>query len=195
LKRRIDWAGGAITEIKFSDLEASSKLPFDVDLSWQPSSIKFAAGTGKASLLPATKLPKSIIVANFRVVGLPFGNSVAKVQLPVVTTQMKGGKSKLPYASITPGELRIEVVPGNKSELLDFIDRVIADEQLTSDEFQDISVELLDAALKNVLATISLGGCGLLRVDLPKSAMTDTLERYALTFSVERFDLNFTNVK
>jgi hypothetical protein len=193
LRRRVDWTSGAITEIKFSDLDASSKAPFDVSIFWQPGSVKFAVGTGKAGSVTAVK---SIVAANFRVVGLPFGASVVKVQLPVVTVQTKGGKSRLAYAGVTLGELRIEVVPGSKRELLDYIDRVIADGKLTSDEYQDISVEMLDPALKNVLATISLGSCGLLRVDLPKGENnTEALERYALTFSVEGFDVNLTATK
>ena len=193
-RRRVDWTGGAITEIKFSDLDATSgKLPFDVNLAWQPKALQFVAGAGKVA---STKAVKGIIAANFRVLGLPFSDNVLKIQLPLVTTQLTGTKAKTPYAGITLGELRIEVAPGVKGELLDYISGVIADGKLTGEEYLDLSIELLDPSLAKVLATVSLKGCGLLRIDQPKEeGGKEALQRYTLTFSVELFDLNFTSVK
>ncbi len=192
-RRRVDWTGGVISEIKFSDLDAAAKVTFDVNLAWQPKALQFAAGAGKVA---SAKAGKGIIAANFRVLGLPFSNNVLKVQLPLVTTQLAAVKAKTPYAGITLGELRIEAAPGVNSALLDYISSVIANGKLTSGDYLDLSIELLDVSLAKVLATVSLKGCGLLRIDQPKEeAGFKTLQRLALTFSVEQFDLNLTSVK
>ena len=87
VQRRVEWHEGLITGLKLPVLDASSKLGFSLDLTWQPSSVSYAKPSGERLVLPKPKR-KPILTANFRVGGLPFDASlITKITLPKVTAK------------------------------------------------------------------------------------------------------------
>ena len=177
VRRRIDWAEGYISEIKLPTLDAASKLPFTLDLKWQPGTVSYAdAGGERVNRLPGKR--KRILTCNFRVLGLPFDNAfVTRVVLPTVTAR-------------DLGEVRIEVATRSLEGALDWVRKVIADGRLTDEEYLDFDIELCDATLKSALATVSLVHCGLLRYEEdPIEGGREQAPRVALTFSVGGIDL------
>ena len=191
-RRRIDFTGSHITEVRFPALDASLKQAFSVDVKWQPTTMAFSKATG-AVLLPKAGKRKAWMCANFRVGGLPFdARFVTKVQLPTITTQLSAasGRKKAGVASVSLGEVVIEVAASGIDGALDYVNKVADDGLLTDAEFFDFSIELLDPSLSKTLATLVFGGCGLLRALSPKEgSASEAIKKFTLGFSVERFDL------
>jgi hypothetical protein len=91
------------------------------------------------------------------------------------------------------GELTIEISSRSRAEHYAFVRKVIKDGKLTADEYLDLSVELLDASLANVLGKVVLGGCGL--VGYEESAIKsndDKVSTFRLHFAVSSLDLIVT---
>ena len=55
VQRRVEWSEGLITELKLPMLDASSKLGFSLDLTWQPSSVSYSKPSGERLTLPGSK--------------------------------------------------------------------------------------------------------------------------------------------
>ena len=196
VQRRVEWTEGLITELKLPVLDASSKGGFSLDLTWQPSSVGYAKPSGERVALPTSKR-KPILTSNFRVVGLPFDASfITQITLPTVTAKLaveQTGQQRLPsrhYNVIDLGELRLELSARSRDEALAWVQKLVADGRIADNEYLTLQVELLDAALKNVLATVTLAGCGLLRYDEdPIVSNAETVPRFALIFGVGLLDL------
>lgn len=196
VQRRVEWSEGLITELKLPVLDASSKLGFCLDLTWQPSSVSYAKPSGERLTLPGSKR-KPILTSNFRVVGLPFDASfITQITLPTVTAKLateQTGQQRLPsrqYSVIDLGELRLELAARSRDEALAWVQKLVADGRIADSEYLTLQVELLDAALKNVLATVTLAGCGLLRYEEdPIVSNVESVPRFALSFAVGQLDL------
>ncbi len=199
VQRRVEWSDGLITELKLPVLDASSKLGFSMDLTWQPSSVSYAKPSGERLPLPTSKR-KPILTSNFRVVGLPFDASfISKITLPTVTAKLvteQNGNQRLPsrhYSMIDLGELRLEFGARSRDEALAWVQKLVADGRIADGEYLTLRVELLDATLKNALATVTLAGCGLLRFEEdPIGTNTELIQRFALSFGVGQLDLQLT---
>lgn len=204
-KRRCDWTVGHITSVKFPKLSASEgKKAFLVDWTWQPETVAHREGKGKkAPALPAAgKGTKALSAAHFRVVGLP-GESewITDIELPTITAAKTGkagvrGPAQYDYANIDIGELKLTISGRSRASLYKYVQGVIEDGKLTDKEKFDLSIELLDVALTKTLATVQLYGCGLRSYKEPKlEANKEETSKFTLTFSVERFDLNFAKAE
>jgi hypothetical protein len=196
VQRRVQWSEGLITELKLPVLDASSKLGFSLDLTWQPSSVSYAKPGGERLALPTVKR-KPILTSNFRLVGLPFDASfITKITLPTVTAKLvteQTGQQRLPsrhYSLIDLGELRLEFAARSSDEALAWVQKLVADGRIADSEYLTLQVELLDASLKTVLASVTLAGCGLLRYEEdPIGTNTDRVPGFALSFGVGQLDL------
>jgi len=196
VQRRVEWSEGLITELKLPVLDASSKLGFSLDLTWQPSSVSYAKPGGERLTLPTVKR-KPILISNFRVVGLPFDASfITKITLPTVTAKLvseQTGQQRLPsrhYSLIDLGEVRLEFAARNRDEALAWVQKLVADGRIADGEYLTLRVELLDSTLKTVLATVTLAGCGLLRYEEdPIGTNIETVPRFALSFGIGQLDL------
>lgn len=197
LVRRIAWSEGLLTELQLPTLDAASKLPFTIGLGWLPGSVTYPKAAGEA--VPGAKITrkKGPLLCNFRVQGLPFdGRWVTRLALPTVSArlveQMDGG-GRLPsrhHSAIDLGELRIDLAAPGRDAALAWVGKTIADGVISDGEYLTLSVELLDATLKNVLATITLEGCGLL--GYAEDALDGSAERapgVSLRLGVGRLDL------
>jgi hypothetical protein len=196
VQRRVEWSDGLITELRLPLLDASSKLGFSLDLTWQPSSVSYAQPSGERLALPSVKR-RPILTSNFRLAGLPFDASfITRITLPTVTAQLateQTGQQRLPsrhYSVIDLGELRLEFAARSRDEALAWVQKLVADGRIADSEYLTLQVELLDASLKNVLASVTLAGCGLLRYEEdPIVANSEAMPRFALSFGVGQFDL------
>ena len=138
-----------------------------------------------------------MLCGNFRVQGLPFdASAIAEVGLPTLRGQPSSGESRLPtkgYSSIDAGELTLRLLSRSADAALSWVHKTVADGQLDAPEFLDLTVELLDATLKNVRAVLRLTGCGLLACDEARiDSRSETPGSVTLRFGVEAVDLMFS---
>ena len=196
-QRRVEWSAGLITGLKLPVLDASNKQVFSLGLTWQPATVSYAkAGDTGSVVLPAPKR-KPITTANFRVSGLPFdARFISQVVLPTVTAKLvveQTGQQRLPsrhYASVDLGELRLVFNARSQGDVLAWVQKVVADGRIADGDYLGIVVEMLDASLKTVLASISLAGCGLLRYEEdPISGNSEQVQQCTLCFAVGQLDL------
>lgn len=192
LRRRIGFADASLTALQFPLLDAADgKRPFTVGLRFLPSTVTDTAGGGKAQPAAPTKR-KPMLAANFTLRGLPFAaEQVSQVALPLVQVRWLGRDGPRRAApSLDLGEVRL-VAKGRSAEAARaWVQTVIADGKLDGPELLDFSVELLDATLKNVLATLVLKGCMLLAADEPLlgGAAVEALDSLQLRFAVNGLD-------
>ena len=197
--RRIEWTQGLPTELRLPELDATSKSLFTVGLAWQPEAIRFVR-TGAGTVMPGPVRNKTVLLSNFRVSGMPFDTSgVTRVALPTVRAKFateSTGMQLLPrrrVAGVDIGEVRLEVSARSADAVRDWVARVAGDGAVTDAERVDFAVELLDATLKNTVATITLRGCALTGyAEFELTAAAQTPANVALRFSVG--DLDFKAV-
>jgi hypothetical protein len=194
--RRIEWSQGLLTELRLPELDATSKSLFMVGLTWQPEAIRFA----KASSVTGASRPgkiKAVLLSNFRVIGLPFdASAVIRVALPTVRAKIAdepADTQRLPQrhvAGVDLGEVRLEIGARSADAVRDWVAKVIDDGTVTDTERIDFGIELLDSSLKNVLATITLGGCALAGyAEFELAAAAEKPANVALRFSVGVLDI------
>lgn len=193
--RRVEWSQGLLTELRLPELDATSKSAFTVGLTWQPEAIRFAKGGSSASASRPGK-SKALLLSHFRVIGLPFdASAVIRVALPTVRATIadatgSDGRPQPLVAGVDLGEVRLEIGARSADAVRDWVVKVIGEDTVTDAERVDLSIELLDPQLKNVLATITLRGCALTGyAEFEVAAGADRSANVALRFSVGDVDL------
>lgn len=194
--RRIEWMQGLLTELRLPELDAASRTPFTVGLTWQPEAIRFVKA-GSGTVAPGPGQRKAILLSNFRVGGLPFdASAVIRVALPTVRAKIAVetiGGQRFPQrhvAGIDLGEVRLEIGARSADAVRDWVAKVVGDGTVTDADRIDFSIELFDPSLRTVLATITLRGCaltGYAEFELPAAA--DRSANVALRFSVGELDI------
>ena len=193
-RRRLVFRDGLLTAVQLPTLSAADgKRPFSVALAWQPASLDDLPGSGKVAKAASGKR-KQMLTGNFRVAGLPFdAKSVVEVALPTVSVTLApdDGRSRQPrYAQFDGGELRLRLRGRSATEAQAWVRKLIADGRLDPADDLDLVVEMLDAALKGVLATITLSGCGLLSCEeSPLGGPADPSDGVTLSFAVDSTQL------
>lgn len=197
-RRRVDFADSLVTELSLPRLSAADgKRPFSVGVVWRAATLTDNPGSGK-KLVPGKPKGKGLLCSNFRVQGLPFdAGFITDVGLPTVRGQISSSaESRLPaqrYAAVDHGELSLRLLAQSADAALAWVRKSLADGRLDDPEYLDLTVELLDAALKNVLLVVSLKGCGLLACDEARIDTTaDTVGGVTLRFGVERVEMMFS---
>ena len=164
-KRRIGFSEGVLREVALPTLSAADgKTPFRIALTWQPAKVDDRDGTGKKIATTMSKR-KPLLTSNFRVLGLPFdGSLVREVGLPTARVTLAQVDTRRPDLRVTGfdgGELRLVVAGRSASAALAWVRKLVDDGRVDAAEAIDLGVEMLDASLKNVMATITLSACSL----------------------------------
>ena len=183
-QRRVEWREGLLTELRLPVLDAASKQRFGIGISWHPGSVVYAKPDGSAKL-PASPRGKGPTLANFRVSGLPFDASfVTRVGLPTVSSRIIDEQRRV-YERIDVGELTLEFSARSREAVLAWVQKIIDDGRIIEEEYLDIVVDLLDAAMKKVLLSLRLSGCGLLAYEEARlESMADKPATVTLRLSV-----------
>lgn len=193
LRRRIGFSGARLSGLTWPVLNAADgKHPFTVGLRWLADAVDDAPASGQRNA-PITKGRKAMQTGNFRLQGLPFGDdAVSRVQLPAVTVDWSSerlglernpkpnrqGQRQLGELLITVGARRADAARG-------WVHKLVADGRVDDAEGLGLQLDLLDATLKSVLATVRLDGCQLRGLDeglLDSSG--DKLPSLSLRFAV-----------
>ena len=195
LTRRVEWTEALVTELRLPELDAASKTAFSLGLTWLPNTVTYAKVSGEIiALPPASKTKKTPMLANFRVLGLPFdGKFVSRVTLPTVTGTLAAQKPG--YAQVDSGDVTLVLSARSRDEALVWVQHVVADGQIADKEYLSLDIELLDAALKNVLLTVQLTGCALLGYEESRlDPAQEALGTVTLRFAVGKLDVVFAGV-
>jgi len=191
LRRRIDFRGARLSGLSWPALDATdAKQALILSLRWLVESVDDTAGSG-GKIKQTTSRRKPPQTSNFRVSGLPFGgDAVLRVALPElqvawatdrVGEQRRGmlvGRRQLGEAAITIGARQAEAART-------WVHKLVADGSIDEREGLTLQVDLLDAALKNVLATVVLNGCLLSGMDEdPLATGSEKLGNLTLRFDV-----------
>lgn len=196
LQRRVEWREGLLTELRLPMLDATSKQRFGIGISWQPGSVVYAKPDGSARL-PASPRGKGPTLANFRVSGLAFDASfITRVGLPTVTSKIVEdgfGSFRPPrpsYKRIDLGELTLEFSARSRDAVLAWVQKIIDDGRILEEEYLDIVIDLLDTAMKKVLLSLRLSGCGLLAYEEARlESMADQAATVTLRLSISELQL------
>lgn len=201
IKRRIDWAGGLLHEVQWPTLDArEGKKPFSVGFKWQPSTIAISAGGGKVAGTSGAKT-KAWLTSNFRCslgAGKIDSKFVSRVEMPLLRAKVAAdtvktvGRGRRPATpgGVEIGPLRVTFASAGREAALDFARAAMKNGVSPATDNIDVTIEMLDTALKKTLGTFQLGGCLLFSYEEPASDnQADNVAETTLTFSVERFDL------
>lgn len=194
--RRIEWSQGQLTELRLPELDAASRSLFTVGMTWQPEAIRYVRASG-GTATPGPVKAKNVLLSNFRVIGLPFdAAAVIRVALPTVRAKIAVESTGTPrppqrhLASVDLGEVRLEVGARSADAVRDWVVKVTGDGTVTDAERIDFAIELLDATLKNTVATITLRGCALTGyAEFELTAAAERPGNVALRFSVGDLDI------
>ena len=169
LRRRVLWTEGLLTQLRWPVLDAQDKTPLALGLAWTPGAVAYAPVAGEQVRLPPVKGAKRLLACNFRLAGLPFdGASVSRVALPTVQARVASentGQARVPQrhlASVDLGEVAVSVNSRGRDEALAWVLKAVADGRIGDADQLTLQAQLLDPALKNALATLTLSGCMLL---------------------------------
>lgn len=189
IHRRIDFSDATLTELQLPVLDAADgKRGFIAGLKWQPGRLEEAKASGKYSMPLASKR-KPMQCGNFRLLGLPFdAGFVLRVGLPTVTVRRAADDGRLRKRglwSVDAGELRLVMLGGTADAARAWVHQASADGRIDAPDLLSLTIEMLDASLKKVLATIKLDRCSLLafeedRIDASAEAAAGVTMRLAV---------------
>ena len=198
VQRRIGFVDGLITGLTLPALSASDgKRTFTAGLTWQPTQVSDKPGKDEVVKRQPVRR-KALLCNNFQVQGLPFdGRFITDVGLPGwqahLGSAQQGRLATRHVEGVTVGDLSLVVAGRSVDAALDWVRKVVADGQLDDAEYLDLKVELLDASMKTVLATLMLEGCGLLASEEVRiSAAADRGRSLRLRWSVRRLSMVFS---
>jgi len=198
LRRRIGFREARLTALTWSPLDArGGKLPLTLGLRWLATAVDDVAGDG-ATAKTISKARKPLLAANFRVGGLPFDEAtVASVDLPglqMVWSAERGGLQR--PASQTArrqfGPLALTIAAARAAQARAWVRKQVADGRIDEAEGLTLQVELLDATMKKVLASFTLGGCLLLGMDESALGNDERAGELVLRFDVGSVKFAFT---
>ena len=197
LRRSLAFEAGEITQLRLPALSVSdARSPVLLGLSWRVQALHDSVGDGRRITINKGRA-KALLAGSFRVTGLPFdGAGITRVGLPLLrridaaTDLRRPGQGQ---STLDPGELSLTVAGRSFDKALAWVQQVVADGRLDDAERLDLGVDLLDASLKTVLATVQLKACSLLACDQPliEPATDALLPGLALRFAVGAVALDF----
>jgi len=197
LLRRIGFRGARMTALAWPALDASAaRQPFTLGLRWLAEAVDDAPTKGQARL-PATSRRKPMLTSNFRLAGLPFGADLAtRVELPAVDLQWTGDDLGLHRRALsagrrTFGEAVVTLGMRQADAARSWVQTLVSDGRVDDSEGLALRVDLLDATLKTVLASVDLGGCLLRGMDEDPIAVgaNEVVRQLRLRFAVASLKL------
>ena len=196
LRRSLAFEGAEITQLRLPSLSASDgRTALVLGLTWRMQAFRDSVGDGHTVAVSGGRA-KAMLASNFRVSGLPFDSAgILRVGLPLLrradaATDPRQPRSKA--GALDLGELALTMGMRSHDQALAWVQKVAADGQLADTERLDIVVELLDATLKTVLASVKLQACSLLACDESLLDMaSETPPSLVLRFAVAAVALSF----
>ncbi len=190
-RRRIAFERAWLSALTWPVLDAAvARMPFTLGLRWLAERVDDQPASGKARPVAASKR-KAMLTSNFRVQGLPFGGAaVQRVQLPDFRRLPPDDKPAIlrdprPQAgTVQLGELVLAIGARDAGAARQWAQARVADGRVDLAEGLALQVELLDASLKNLLATISLDRCLLRGLDEDPLGGSERLSGLTLRFAV-----------
>lgn len=171
LRRRIGFKGARLTGLAWPALDATiGRQPVTLALRWLVEAVDDAPASGSFKLPTASKR-KAMLTSNFRVKGLPFGGSaVIRVELPTLQVDWAGDRAgaqrdRLQVGRHQLGEVVVTVGQRDADAARAWVLKLVADGSIDERDGLTLQVDLLDAALKSVLASVELRGCLLAGMD------------------------------
>lgn len=196
-RRRVNWIGGHIVDLKLTDLDAASvKNPFGVDVTVKPRSIEFTADSNKISA-PQPGAGRALLTSNFRVQGM--GSEIDAHVMKVTWPSMKHkiaeahyGDKLLPdlsYAGLELGKVSFELTATAYPAIEKLMKKQLFDRDVNDSTYIPIAVEMLSTDLKKTLATITMTGCHLQEVKQSALEAGDKMSTITCSWTVEHIDL------
>lgn len=190
-RRRIGFTDARLTALSWPVLDATeAKRGFTMGLRWLAEAVDDGLASGKLKAAAGGKR-KGLITSNYRLNGLPFGGEfVTRIELPalqVVWLDEHHGPSRRSLRSMAMlklGELRLVVAAPQADAVRTWVRKLISDGQLDAGEALKLQVEMLDPALKKVMATIDLAGCELRGLDDSPLGNAEAVANVSLRFAV-----------
>lgn len=196
-KRRCDFTIGNITSFKMPKFSASEgKKALMIDVEWEAESVEFSKTSGKVAATQGKK-HKHFNSAFFRFEGLPGECEwITDIEIGAISAKLakeRYGATRfeaLHYANLDIGDLKVTFSARSFDSHLAYVQKVIRDGKLKSDEYLDCSLHLLDNSGAQELGEIQFFGLGLKEMSMPKlEANKEDTAKFTLTFSTERFKL------
>lgn len=169
---RFDLTRCLLTSVEFPVLDAADgKRAFEVTFKFQPEALKYGAGGPKLQGTPGAKA-KRWLVSNWKV-SLPGLESrfVSRIELPRLTAKIaeeSASPARLPTrrpAGLDLGSLKLTITPAGFDAANSLVAKTLQDGTVTSAEYVDVTIDLLDPAMKTVVGTITCSRCWLARFD------------------------------
>jgi len=192
-RRAMDFIGGHIVDLKFSDLDAKeAKAPFNVSVTVKPRTITYRAESNKISA-PQAGTGRQMLTSNFRFQGLgdEIDKHVVKVTWPTLKNKIAAahyGEKLLPdysYSGTEVGKLTIEVTASAYPAIEKLMKKQLIDRDVSDASYIPLAVEMLSTNLTKTLLTFTMGGCHLQSVDQGSLEAGDKMSLIKLEFSVE----------
>lgn len=167
--KRLEFAGAMLSEITVPTAEAASKNAASLILRITPQSTSLAGSSGKPALAPLGAKQKNVIAGNFRfnIQGFEAAcKRIAKVS-PLVARRLKlsaAGEQRLPQSPLGPWDcapVSIFLPEADAGPFHAWFDKTVV--KGNPEEDRAGLLEWLDPTLTNVLASIQLGGLGIVR--------------------------------
>ena len=197
LRRSLAFEAGQITQLRLPTLSATDgRTALLLGLSWRMQALRDSVGDGHTVAVTGGRA-KAMLAGNFRVSGLPFDSAgIVRVALPLLRRIDDATDPRQPRpkaGALDLGELALTVGMRSHGKALAWVQQVAADGQLADTERLDIVVDLLDASLKTVLASVQLQACRLLACDESLLDMaSESPPSLALRFAVGAVALSFS---
>jgi hypothetical protein len=196
-RRAMDFIGGHIVDLKFSDLDAKeAKAPFAVDVTCKPRNIVYRAESNKIAA-PQAGTGRQILTSNFRFQGLgdEIDKHVSKVTWPTMKNKIAAvhyGEKLLPdysYSGFELGPLTIEVTASAYPAIEKLMKKQLFDRDVNDSSYIPLAVEMLSTNLTKTLLTVEMAGCHLQEVDQGSLEAGDKMSTIKLKFSTEEIKL------
>jgi len=173
VKRRIDMMGCLISGIEFPAFDAKDgKKHLEVTCKWKPERITYAKAGGETLQSELSKKAKNWMVNNFMVtipgIDCQYVTKFEPSKLTPKIADEAHGAFRLPtrhYAAIDISSIKVEFAGPAFDQVKDMAVKVIQDGIIKEEEYLDITVDMYDQSMKNVLGTFTFIGCGMKKFD------------------------------
>lgn len=201
-RRAMDFIGGHIVDLKFSDLDAKeAEAPFAVDVTCKPRNIVYRAEGNKIAA-PQARTGRQILASNFRFQGLgdEIDKHVVKVTWPTITNKTAAahyGERLLPdysYSGFEFGPLIIEVTESAYPAVVKLMKKQLFDRDVSDASYIPLAVALLSTNLTKTLLTVELKGCHIQEVDQGALEAGGRMSVIKIKASVEEITLSPSGV-
>lgn len=195
-KRAIEMTGCLIKEVNLGKLSAGDgKKLYEISLTWEVEDLKFIKGDDKVIAGTLGAKNKNWLCSNFEPVGIPGGiASESVIDWECGKMSAKVGKEHVGMFRLPTRHYAKWDVDGVKSThssigydaALAYVQKVLADGNITDGEFAAMSVDIKDQTMKNVLGTINYTGMACQKFTwAPQLKSGETMSNFTIDWVVQ----------